>query len=202
MPDASPSLALLNPAVWNLRAMAVSDVELGVMPIERVSFGNNYWSPEAFRNEMNNTMAQYFVVQQQETEEKPALVGYVGLWFVADEAHVTTLAISPHWRGAGLGHLLALHCLRLAIAKDVRWMTLEVRASNLAAQTLYFQYGFSLAGVRSKYYQDNNEDALIMTTEDLKNSALHQKLEVLEKQYRKRWQNQGLPVGFGLPIKS
>jgi [ribosomal protein S18]-alanine N-acetyltransferase len=201
MSDASPPLFLLNPSAWALRAMAVSDVQLGVMPIEQVSFGDNYWSPEAFRNEMGNTMAQYFVLEQNETPEKPAIVGYVGLWFVVDEAHVTTLAISPHWRGHGLGHLIVLHCLRLALAKQTRWMTLEVRASNIAAQTLYFQYGFSLAGLRSKYYQDNDEDALIMTTEDLKTSALHQKLEVLEKQYCKRWVGQDLPIGFGLPIK-
>jgi [ribosomal protein S18]-alanine N-acetyltransferase len=200
MPDTSASTTLPNPSAWQLRAMAVSDVELGVMPIERVSFGANYWSPEAFRNEMNNTMAQYFVLEQQETTEKPTIVGYMGLWFVADEAHVTTLAISPQWRGHGLGHLLILHGLRLGLAKHTRWMTLEVRASNLAAQMLYFQYGFSLAGLRAKYYQDNNEDALIMTTADLTTSAMHQKLGALEKHYRKRWQNQGLPTGFGVPL--
>lgn len=188
----------LDPEKWCLRAMAFADVEPGVMPIESVSFGPNFWSADAFRNEISNQMGHYFVLEQTQTSEKPSIVGYCGGWTILDECHVTTVAISPDWRGYGLGHLLILHYLRLAYAKGARWVTLEVRASNLAAQNLYYKYKFHVEGVRHKYYQDTQEDAIIMTTEDLKSSAMRQLLHAKETWLQARWQGQ-LIKGFGLP---
>ncbi len=95
------------------------------------------------------------------------LAGYAGLWRMAQEAHVTTIAVRPQFRGCGFGELLLLSLAEVALDVGARWLTLEVRVSNEPAQSLYRKYGFRPAGVRHKYYSDNQEDALIMWTDEL-----------------------------------
>ena len=90
------------------------------------------------------------------------VIGFAGMWFAFDEAHVTTICVDAEYRGSGLGELLFLCMIDEAIARGANWLTLEVRVSNVAAQTLYRKYGFSVHGTRKRYYSDNNEDALIM----------------------------------------
>ena len=90
------------------------------------------------------------------------IVGFAGMWFAFDEAHVTTIGVDPTYRGRGLGELLLLSMFDEAIARGAGWLTLEVRVSNAEAQTLYGKYGFTVQGTRKRYYSDNNEDALIM----------------------------------------
>ena len=94
--------------------------------------------------------------------EVASLIGFAGMWLAFDEAHITTIGIDPGYRGRGLGELLLLCMVDAAIARNARWLTLEVRVSNVAAQTLYRKYGFSVHGSRKRYYSDNHEDALIM----------------------------------------
>ena len=96
-----------------------------------------------------------------------AVVGYGGLWLMVDEAHVTSVAIRPEFRGRGLGELLMLIMVDVAIRLGARWLTLEVRVSNRAARKLYEKLGFREAGLRPRYYTDNNEDAVIMWSEEL-----------------------------------
>ena len=95
------------------------------------------------------------------------LIGFAGMWMAFDEAHVTTIGVDPHYRGRGLGELLLLSMFDEAMARGANWLTLEVRVSNAAAQTLYRKYGFSVQGTRKRYYSDNNEDALIMWSRSL-----------------------------------
>ena len=90
------------------------------------------------------------------------MVGFAGMWFAFDEAHVTTICVDAEYRGRGLGELLFLCMIDEAISRGTNWLTLEVRVSNEAAQTLYRKYGFTVHGTRKRYYSDNNEDALIM----------------------------------------
>jgi ribosomal-protein-alanine N-acetyltransferase len=90
------------------------------------------------------------------------LIGFAGMWFAFDEAHVTTICTDPKSRGLGLGELLFLCMVDEAMSRGANWLTLEVRVSNIAAQTLYRKYGFTVHGTRKRYYSDNNEDALIM----------------------------------------
>ena len=101
-----------------------------------------------------------------EPEDAP-VVGYGGLWLMVDEAHVTSVAVRPEFRGRGLGQLLMLALFELALQKRARWVTLEVRVSNTGAQALYKKLGFREAGIRPRYYTDNNEDAVIMWSEEL-----------------------------------
>ncbi len=147
-----------------IRRMRAQDVP-EVMKIESVSFGRHHWSEDSFFNEMNNHMGRYYVLVHKGNEQQ--LSGYCGFWQVIDEAHVTTVAIQPQLRGNSLGELLLVHMLDRCMGSSIQWVTLEVRVTNYNAQNLYYKYGFELAGRRAKYYQDNQEDALVMTTPSL-----------------------------------
>ena len=93
------------------------------------------------------------------------LVGYCFSYLVMDELHVLNLAIHPEWQGRGLGRLLLESVLERAVSRGAAYVTLEVRRSNLIAQSLYTSLGFTEAGVRKNYYRDNGEDALVLDRE-------------------------------------
>lgn len=94
------------------------------------------------------------------------VVGYAGLMFAPDEAHITNIAIDPQQRSRGFGRSLMIHVIDVAIASGCTALTLEVRVSNVAAQSLYRQFGFAPAGIRQRYYE-NSEDALVMWAHDI-----------------------------------
>jgi ribosomal-protein-alanine N-acetyltransferase len=95
---------------------------------------------------------------------------------MVDEAHVTTFGVHPDWRRQGIGRQLLLNLAELAIAIGARRMTLEVRVSNEAAQALYQAFGFAIAGRRARYYTDDGEDALVMTTPPLDDPRMREVL--------------------------
>ena len=110
--------------------------------------------------------------------ELASIVGFAGLWLMVDEAHVTTIAMHPEHRGQGLGEFLLVSLIDISYSIGAKWVTLEVRVSNYTAQNLYRKYGFREAGVRHRYYSDNQEDALIMWTDEINSPAY--KLKFLE----------------------
>jgi [ribosomal protein S18]-alanine N-acetyltransferase len=120
-----------------------------------------------------------------EPEDAP-VVGYGGLWLMVDEAHVTSIAVRPEFRGRGLGQLLMLALFDVALQKEARWLTLEVRVSNTGAQNLYKKLGFREAGIRPRYYTDNNEDAVIMWSEELRTAEFRTRLNALRQDLRAR----------------
>jgi len=133
-----------------------------VHEIERLSF-RTPWPAYAFEQELrSNRLARYLVARAGER-----IVGFAGVWLMVDEAHITTFGIHPEWRRQGIGRQLLLNLAELSVGIGARRMTLEVRPSNLAAQALYRGLGFEVAGRRHRYYTDDGEDALIMTTPDL-----------------------------------
>ncbi|NLM69153.1 MAG: ribosomal protein S18-alanine N-acetyltransferase [Firmicutes bacterium] len=139
--------------------MNVSDIP-GVQVIERHSF-TTPWSMQAFITEITeNDCAHYLVMRRVEQ-----VVGYIGMWVIVDEGHITNVAVHPVWRRQGIGTKLLKAMDRLAYELGVRKMTLEVRVSNHKAQALYRKLGYRDAGIRPKYYLDNGEDALIMWKE-------------------------------------
>lgn len=105
-------------------------------------------------------------------DEDPKLLGYAGCWLVEEEAHLMTIAVAPEWQGLRLGEWLLLQVLDLAERRGAKVCTLEVRVSNQRAQALYRRLGFRVEGRRRRYYTDNNEDALIMTTPPLWSEAM------------------------------
>ncbi len=118
---------------------------------------------------------------QEMDERARRVVGYAGLWLMVDEAHVTSIAVSPLFRGFGVGELLLLALVDVSREIGAQYMTLEVRVSNTLAQRLYRKYGFKETGVRRRYYSDNNEDALIMWSDPLESPGF---LHMVEDQRR------------------
>ena len=156
-------------------AMSVADIP-AVHRIERRSFPIP-WPAYAFRQEIEaNRLARYLVVRIGDE-----IVAYAGLWLMVDEAHVTTFAVLPEWRRQGVGRRLMLALMEIAREMGANVATLEVRLSNMAARRLYEQFGFRPVGVRPRYYSDNNEDALIMTTEPLTTTSMQARLAHLAR---------------------
>ena len=138
-----------------IRRMTWLDVE-EVTKVEEASFSIP-WTKEAFMNEMlRNEQAIYFVAVHDKR-----VVGFVGVWQIVDEGHITNIAVLPEFRGQGIGNQLLAELVAFAKSKGLVGLTLEVRVSNVGAQKLYEQFGFMQAGRRRRYYQDNNEDAYI-----------------------------------------
>lgn len=134
-----------------------------IMEIEKGCYGAHHWSRDSFAQELNNPCANYVVA----INEKNKCVGYMGIWKIFDEAHVTNLAVHPKFQKKGVAHLLIIASLDLCYREKIKYVTLEVRESNERAKKLYDSFGFKSLGVRKKYYQDNGEDAIIMWTENI-----------------------------------
>jgi ribosomal-protein-alanine N-acetyltransferase len=115
-----------------------------------------------------------------------SIIGFAGLWLMVDEAHVTTIALHPRYRGRGLGELMLSSLIQIAYNISARTVTLEVRVTNYVAQNLYRKYGFQEAGVRRRYYSDNNEDALIMWTEPIHSASFIERFEGLRASLAER----------------
>lgn len=109
-----------------------------------------------------------------------SIVGFAGLWLMVDEAHVTTIAMHPNFRRRGLGEYMLSSLIEIAYDIGARWVTLEVRVTNYNAQNLYRKYGFREAGLRHRYYSDNQEDALIMWTDEIHSPAYKQQFQELK----------------------
>lgn len=142
-----------NPVV---RTMILEDIP-SIIAIEEASFSTP-WTIASFTSELqNNSLAHYFCL---ELEGKA--IGYMGLWVVTGEAHITNIAIWPGCRGRGWGEYLMRSVIRYMLDRGIIRYTLEVRVSNETARNLYEKLGFRAAGIRKKYYSDNQEDAIIM----------------------------------------
>ncbi len=141
-----------------IELVAMRDFHLdGVMEIENRSFPSP-WSRAAFFHEITgNDFAYYITAMAGKT-----VAGYAGMWIILDEAHITTLAVHPSYRGKGIGGMLLRELASRAKQKGCAKMTLEVRPSNSHALELYEKLGFVSCGVRPKYYSDTGEDAMIM----------------------------------------
>jgi len=153
--------------------MHVDDLP-AVHEIEKQSF-TTPWPPHAYRSELeSNDLAQYVSAWLG-----GRIVAYAGMWLVVDEAHITTFAVDPAWRRRRIGDRLLMALLDLAVARGARDATLEVRVSNLAARRLYEKFGFRPLGIRPRYYTDDGEDALVMTTPPFSDPAMAERLDRL-----------------------
>lgn len=142
--------------------MTLDDIK-AVHSIDQLSFSIP-WPERSYHYEiMDNPSSSLWVAETKYTDGVKHVVGMIVVWVILDEAHIATLAVHPNFRRQGIAKKLLNICLIDAIKRGLRVATLEVRASNQAAQELYKDFGFVIAGRRPKYYRDNNEDALIMT---------------------------------------
>ena len=117
---------------------------------------------------------------------KEYLAGFAGLWIMADEAHITNIAVREIYRRRGIGELLIISLIDLATELDARFVTLEVRASNTAAQNLYHKYDFAQTGLRRGYYIDNKEDAVLMSAENITSASFQAHLQRLKQAHSRK----------------
>lgn len=193
-----------------IEPMTEQDIER-VQEVERQSFTTSWSASTYRNELRNPTNSRYIVARSSPTPPPPRtdqagarrgvlagllgallgapppqtspypLVGYGGLWLSVDEGHVTTIAVAPAYRGRGIGELLLNGLIDQALAMNADILTLEVRVSNIVAQQLYLKYGFRPFGSRPRYYTDNGEDALIMTTESIRSPAYQERLRRLRE---------------------
>ncbi|HOG45528.1 MAG TPA: ribosomal protein S18-alanine N-acetyltransferase [Anaerolineae bacterium] len=182
--------------MFYVEPMQQSDVAT-VATIERRVF-TMPWSSNAYSYELRaNPLSHYFVARARALKRgldarglDPSVIGYGGFWLMLDEAHVCTLGVHPDWRQRGVGELLLSTMIGEAARLNAHVVTLEVRVSNQAAQNLYQKYGFAAVGLRRGYYSDNQEDALIMTTEPIHTPAYESRYNRLQRMLRARLQAQ------------
>ncbi|RMF78344.1 MAG: ribosomal-protein-alanine N-acetyltransferase [Chloroflexi bacterium] len=162
-----------------LRYMQIGDVTQ-VVAIDKYSF-ETPWSARSYVYEVKNSNYSHMVVLALEEEKRVSgwrrwlrpfnggngahrsqIIGYGGLWHLVDEAHISTIATHPQWRGRGLGEVVLAAMIRRALTLNAAYVVLEVRVSNIVAQNLYTKYGFYVVGTKAGYYRDNDEDAYDM----------------------------------------
>lgn len=134
-----------------------------VLKIETQAYGEHHWSKDSFYGELSNELAHYYSAYDLSGN----LLGYAGCWRIIDEAHITTIAVKPEYQRKKIGEALLNKILDDCYKHEIKYITLEVRISNEPAIKLYEKYGFKSLGTRKGYYQNNNEDALIMWTENI-----------------------------------
>ena len=155
-------MSLVNVSEIYISKMTSDDIE-NVVSIEAEAYGEHHWSKSSFYDEMNNNLAKYYAAKTAEGK----LVGYAGTWHIIDEGHITTIAVKKDFQRNHIGEAIIIKILEDCYNAGIKYLTLEVRESNEAAIKLYTKYGFQSLGTRKGYYQDNNEDALIMWTENI-----------------------------------
>ena len=210
----------LNGLPYVIEPMQLPDVD-EVMEIERVSFSTP-WSARAYRYELQeNNLSHYLVARPQRplAKKEPGpkagrreglverlqrslgmteppetdILGYGGFWLMAGEAHISTIAVRPEWRRRGIGELMLVAMLEQAVELGGDLATLEVRVSNVAAQSLYQKYSFAKVGLRPHYYSDRGEDALIMTTKRLTSAAFQSGFQRLKAELRQKLVERATP---------
>ena len=147
-----------------------------IKEVEKLCF-EVLWPPESFKKEMNNDVSVFIG-----TEIGNRLVGYMGAWIIVDEAHITTVAVDPSFRGKGIGKLLVWSMMNICVARECAWATLEVRVNNTPACSLYESFGFKTISVRKKYYE-TGEDANVMILRHILKPEFREKMEKIKKEW-------------------
>jgi ribosomal-protein-alanine N-acetyltransferase len=169
------SIGLEQPAAPDIEIARMRRRHLrGIMAIERQVYPRP-WSPSLFASEMTSTRGRAYIVAL----EGRSVVGYAGVVSYGDEAHVTTIAVDPDRHRQKIGTRLLYELIRMAEDLGAQAVSLEVRVTNWGAQRMYARFGFRPVGVRKGYYQETNEDAVIMWTEDIRTPEYHRLLKRL-----------------------
>ncbi|HEY9701996.1 MAG TPA: ribosomal protein S18-alanine N-acetyltransferase [Allocoleopsis sp.] len=127
-----------------------------VLELDQLCFGG-LWSQSGYEQEIDSEDSLLLGMYDDHV-----LIGITCCWLILDEAHITLLGIHPDYRQQGLGKHLLKVLLDTAKNKGILRATLEVRISNEVAIALYHKLGFNDVGLRKNYYQNPDENALIM----------------------------------------
>jgi [ribosomal protein S18]-alanine N-acetyltransferase len=154
------------------RPMTLADVARA-HEIDVLSFSLS-WSERSYRFEITeNRNSINLVAEISGPADGASIIGMIVIWVILDEAHVATIAVHPDYRGHRIGQKLLANGLAAAYERGARLAYLEVRKGNITAKNLYEKFGFKVVGDRPRYYKDNNEDALLMTLENLQIEQMH-----------------------------
>ncbi len=145
-----------------IEPMTKDDIDY-VVEIESEAYGKHHWAKSSFYDEMSNNLAKYYTAKDLSGK----IIGYAGTWHIIDEGHITTIAVKKEYLRNHIGEAIVNRIIQDCYKDNIKYLTLEVRVSNIPAIKLYEKYGFQSLGTRKAYYQDNNEDALIMWTENI-----------------------------------
>jgi ribosomal-protein-alanine N-acetyltransferase len=156
-----------------LQSLTSKDLS-AILELDQACFGG-LWTMEGYQRELDSPNSDLLGLFSPTSYIK--LLGMGCFWSIVGEAHITILAVHPQYHRQGLGQALLYFLLRTACDRGLERATLEVRASNLAAISLYQKFGFQTAGRRRAYYQDNGEDALILWLPDLQYPQFQEKLQ-------------------------
>ena len=169
----SPGTSVTEPAEVEITRMRRRHLR-GVMAIEHQVYPRP-WSPNLFLSEMNEFRNRTYLVAKIGKD----VVGYGGVMCYGDEAHITTIAVDPMHHRKKIGTRLLYELVQEGLRLGAKAASLEVRVSNWGAQRLYGQFGFRPVGVRKNYYQETNEDAVVMWADDVHSREYRQRLEEL-----------------------
>jgi ribosomal-protein-alanine N-acetyltransferase len=155
-----------------IRRMAAGDLPR-VHELDQMCFSLP-WPQRTFRYELeeNPASSQWVAVRSLDDAGSAQIVGVIVTWLLVDQVHIATLSVDPVHRREKIASKLICTALRDGVGRGAVSATLEVRAKNKAAQCLYIHFGFQLMGRRPGYYQDNGEDAFILTLQKLDNDHL------------------------------
>jgi ribosomal-protein-alanine N-acetyltransferase len=180
---------------YRIDRMTVADLDQ-VTEIEQVAFSTP-WPASAYRYELTqNELSTYLALKQRASrpswlstiglrkKREDTILAYGGFWAIVDEAHISTIAVHPDWRGRGLGEMMLIGLIEASMLREATEVTLEVRVSNQVAQNLYRKYRFFEVGRRKRYYHDNNEDALIMTLSNIRGADFQTYYQALKASLR------------------
>ena len=149
--------------MYKIRNTSVLDAR-EIYNLDCETYGKNHWSLNSFQSELSNKYSKYLAC---ESKNNNRIIGYAGYWKVGEEGHITTMVVSLKHRRIHVADILLYSIIKTAILNKIKWLTLEVRISNIPAINLYTKFKFNQLGIRKKYYQDNNEDALVFWTNDI-----------------------------------
>lgn len=149
-----------------IRKMTPADLPR-VIEIDRGSFSLP-WPESSFHYELEkNDAARAWVAETQDTTGNMVIAGMIVGWLIMDEIHIATVATASEFRRLGIGRKLMVHLLVEAQKEGAKISFLEVRKGNAAARQMYDELGYQQDGVRPHYYQDNHEDAILMSLQKI-----------------------------------
>lgn len=161
-----------------IRNTNISDLDQ-IIKIDTEAFGTNHWSYKTFYNELNNQYSLYL-----SAEYNKDIIGYIGMWKVQNEGHITTMAVDVNYKRRHIADILLYNIINKSIALKIKWLTLEVRYNNIPAINLYKKFKFKQLGIRKKYYQDHNDDALVLWSENIELPEYLQYIEDIICQFK------------------
>lgn len=139
-----------------IRQADAKDID-AIADIEKICF-TVPWSRDSIRQELTENKVAFYVIAELDGQ----VIGYAGMWLIADEGHITNVAVLPEHRGKNIASAIIAVMIEFTEVQGIKRFTLEVRSSNEAAKALYRKFDFKEEGLRKGYYQDNGEDAVIM----------------------------------------